>query len=193
VHEGLNPNYFPILLHLLSPFLRNICPLTIMSDSAGSDEYHASYSDQTITNHSRYPLSHPEFKTPATAPSTMSETVGHPSRPGVPLRRYNAINAHTGHEDTRSDTSRGFRRRISQTRYVSVAVVPLPKPIKTHVSFILNISPPRLSMVEYCGEFFGTMILVVFGCGANCQVNLGNDKSISPGISAGVTLLASLK
>ncbi|KAF8159904.1 aquaporin-like protein [Crassisporium funariophilum] len=34
--------------------------------------------------------------------------------------------------------------------------------------------------MEYAAEFWGTMILVIFGCGANCQFHLGSDPNISP-------------
>lgn len=34
-------------------------------------------------------------------------------------------------------------------------------------------------MVEYAGEFFGTMMLVMFGTAANCQYNLSAVDSIA--------------
>ncbi|KAH9479814.1 Aquaglycerol porin AQY3 [Psilocybe cubensis] len=38
----------------------------------------------------------------------------------------------------------------------------------------------RSLMMEYAGEFFGTMVLVMFGTAANCQYNLSSVPAISP-------------
>ena len=42
--------------------------------------------------------------------------------------------------------------------------------------------------MEYPGKFFGTMILVMFGMGANCQVNLSANINVSP-TPAGVNIV----
>lgn len=42
--------------------------------------------------------------------------------------------------------------------------------------------------MEYAGEFFGIMILVLFGTGANCQVNLSANTNVSA-TPAGVNII----
>lgn len=43
--------------------------------------------------------------------------------------------------------------------------------------------------MRYAGEFIGTMVFVMFGCGANCQVGLTQDPAIAE-VSAGVGALS---
>jgi len=43
----------------------------------------------------------------------------------------------------------------------------------------------RAGFMPYAAEFFGTMVFVMFGCGANCQAHLTNNSNISPDFSAG--------
>ncbi|PPQ85238.1 hypothetical protein CVT25_010011 [Psilocybe cyanescens] len=47
----------------------------------------------------------------------------------------------------------------------------------------------RSFMVEYAGEFFGTMILVMFGTAANCQYNLSTVPAISPSPAGHLTVI----
>ncbi|KAJ2925758.1 hypothetical protein H1R20_g11332, partial [Candolleomyces eurysporus] len=43
----------------------------------------------------------------------------------------------------------------------------------------------RAWFMPYAAEFLGVMVFVMFGCGANCQVNLTRNPSTSPGFQAG--------
>ncbi|KAJ2924720.1 hypothetical protein H1R20_g12365, partial [Candolleomyces eurysporus] len=43
----------------------------------------------------------------------------------------------------------------------------------------------RAWLMPYAAEFLGVMVFVMFGCGANCQVNLTRNPSTSPGFQAG--------
>ena len=55
---------------------------------------------------------------------------------------------------------------------------------------VVLIGDDRALLHEYAAEFFGVMILVIFGCGVNCQAVLSSNTnaSASPkGVSTGAT------
>jgi aquaglyceroporin related protein len=45
-------------------------------------------------------------------------------------------------------------------------------------------------IMEYAGEFFGTMTLVIFGIGANCQAKLSNSSNVAPSPAGNWTSLS---